>query len=274
MGKTRKAGAVNVIISYVGVALGYVNVAILFPKFFDPDQMGLRAVLIEFSALLSQFTLLGFTGLTNKYFPYFRADAVKQKNFLWFIIGGPLAGFIFFSGIVFLFRDYLFLNYKDTSPLIFEYYILIFPITFCVAYSMLLEIYSAYFNPAVGTFLREIFLRALSTIFIFLYAFNIIDIHSFWYLFAGSYVLALLILVLYLIRIGEFKLRFSWMPVEKEMLKPMFLFSMFGFFIGSATSLIIKIDTVMIVYILKNLTAMAIYSLALYISALIEIPHH
>ncbi|MFN3404414.1 MAG: lipopolysaccharide biosynthesis protein [Cytophagaceae bacterium] len=272
MTKTRQAGLNNTIISYIGVFLGYLNVAILFPKFFAPEDLGLRSVLMEFSAVLAQFSLFGFTGAVNKFFPFYREKPEAVKRFLAFIFIIPLVGFLLISGLTLAFREQLFLQYEKTSPLIYDFYFLIFPITAFMLYTAILEIYSAFFNPVVATILRDVILRLCSTVLIFLYVFDFISLELFWYLFAGSYGLNLLFIIIYLRLIGQLKLSISFPLIEKEMLKPIFSFTIFGFLLGTASSFILKLDTIMIVYITKDLSAAGIYALALYMASLVEIP--
>jgi O-antigen/teichoic acid export membrane protein len=98
MGIVHKEGLSSTIISYAGIAIGFVNIALLFPKYFEPQDLGLRSVLTEFSIILSQFAMLGFGTVANKYFPYFQTKEGSHHNgFLFLILGVPLIGFIITS---------------------------------------------------------------------------------------------------------------------------------------------------------------------------------
>lgn len=272
MGIVQRQGFTNTIISYFGIFIGYLNVAFLFPKFFSPEHLGLRSVLFEFSLIFAQLSALGFTGITNKYFPYFQSKGKKEKGFLTFILLIPTFGFLCLSILLYLFRDVLFTSYEDKTPLIADYYFLIFPIAFFIILSSVLEIYAAFFNPLAGNFFRDVFLRILTTILIFLYVVEMISLHQFWILFAGSFALSFLGLVIYLISIGQFNLSLNFNFLSNKLFREIINFGLFGLLTNAASMIVLKIDIIMIVYILKDLTSTGIYALAIYIASVIEIP--
>jgi O-antigen/teichoic acid export membrane protein len=271
MGIVIRQSLLSTLISYAGVVIGFFNVAYLFPRFFSLDQIGLRSVLMELPLLLAQVSLLGFTGVTNKFFPYFRDPEKNHNGFLFLILSIPFAGFLLSSGILFIFRDALIASYQKSSPLVLDYIFLIFPITFFVLYSMLMEVLIAYHNAAVSNFIREILLRLLTALIIFLYVMHWIDIRQFWYLFVASYGLATVLLFIYFFRKDKVSFAPDFRLLNKDMRKEIMAFAFFGLFTGAATMIVLKIDTVMISYML-DLPSTAIYALAIYITSIIEIP--
>jgi len=56
MGTIQKQSTQNTIISYLGIALGYVNIVLLFPNFFNTSEVGLARILIHIAAIYAQFS--------------------------------------------------------------------------------------------------------------------------------------------------------------------------------------------------------------------------
>ncbi|WMJ73451.1 polysaccharide biosynthesis C-terminal domain-containing protein [Cytophagaceae bacterium ABcell3] len=272
MGIIQRQSFIATLLSYTGIIIGYVNVALLFPKFFEPEHLGLRSVLMEFSLIMAQISLLGFRGVITRYFPYFKNEAKKHNGFLFFVILVPLLGFILLSTIALIFREQIFDIYVKTSPLIYEYYPLIFVISFFMLLSIIFEIYAAYFNIVVSNLIRDVFLRLSLSILILLFILDIISINLFWYLFAATYAIAFLMLVVYVNSIGQLLIKLDLRKFKGKILKDIASFSAYGFFGSTAALLVFKIDTVMISYIMQDLAELGIYSLALYIASVIEVP--
>ncbi|MDD4757217.1 MAG: hypothetical protein PHG29_14160, partial [Prolixibacteraceae bacterium] len=58
--------------SYLGVGVGFITTAYLFPNYLDTETIGLFSLLVSWSILLSQFFSRGINGVTARLFPYFR----------------------------------------------------------------------------------------------------------------------------------------------------------------------------------------------------------
>jgi O-antigen/teichoic acid export membrane protein len=272
MGIVQRQGLINSIISYTGIVIGFVNIAYLFPRFFTPEHLGLRSVLFEFSLVLAQFSTFGFTGITNKYFPYYHNENGKEKGFLTFVLTVPAIGFSILVLIILLFRDQLFLSFQDRTPLLSEYYYLILVIGFFTLQSMILEIYSAFFNPAAGSFFREVFQRLFTTFLIFTYVLGLINIHQFWLWFTASFAFSFAGLFTWLIYQKAVSVSFNFRFLDRVTLRQMTSFGLFGLLNSAASMIVMKIDVIMIVYILKDLSLTGIYALAIYMASVIEIP--
>ena len=71
MGIIEKQATKNAIYSYLGAGLGFITVMLL-AHLLSLSENGARGLLISYSALFAQFANLGFTSITNRFFPYFR----------------------------------------------------------------------------------------------------------------------------------------------------------------------------------------------------------
>ncbi|MGB1317396.1 MAG: hypothetical protein ACPG5W_04290, partial [Flavobacteriales bacterium] len=72
MGVIQKQGIQTSVLSYLGVALGYINVVLLFPKIFLPEEFGLTRVLVAVVGIAARFALVGTSNSVIRFFPKFK----------------------------------------------------------------------------------------------------------------------------------------------------------------------------------------------------------
>ena len=273
MGIVIKNSAINTFLSYIGVVIGYINIAYFFPKFFPPEELGLRSVLVEFSLLFSQISMVGFMGVIIRFFPYFRNDANKHNGFLFLVINVPTFFFCVFAVFFLFFKDYILSGYDKNTPdvLLLKYGWLIVPIGFCMLITNLLEAYlTNFFKNIFSNFLKDVFVRLATVVLLVLFIYHFLTITLFWYGFTFIYILCLLLLIVYIKRIGQLHFKPDFSFITKEHIKDISLYAVFSW-LGVAGSLIVlKVDIVM----LTNMTSLknvGVYSLAVYITVIIDL---
>ncbi|MFL5731490.1 MAG: oligosaccharide flippase family protein [Cytophagaceae bacterium] len=272
MGIVKKQSIYGTLLSYIGVVVGFVNIAYLFPRFFEPEQLGLRSVLVEFSMLFAQVSFLGFNGVITKYFPYFRNEEKKHNGFLFIVSTIPFVGFTLFVFIFLFFKAELLGIYRDKSPLILEYYYLIFPIAFFMLYTNILDAYIRSFLKVIfSNFVKEILIRLLLLAILILFAFHLLSIHQFWYLFAASYAMAFFVLLIYIQRLNQIHIKPDFNFLSPDLFKGMMSFGFFSLFSGAANLVVLKIDSFMLSGMM-GLNETGVYALAVYIATIIETP--
>jgi len=274
MGIVIKNSAINTFLSYIGVVIGYINVAYLFPKFLPPEELGLRAVIVEFSVLFSQISMVGFMGVIVQFFPYFKNDNNKHNGFLFLIIAIPSLVFCFLAVFFFFFKDYILSGHNPNTPdlLLAKYGWLIIPIGFCMLITNLLETYlTNFFKNIFSNFLKEVFVRGLTLILLLLLIYNILNTSLFWYGFTFIYVICLLLLIVYIKKIGQLHLTPDFSFITKKRLKDISLFAVFSWLSVAGSLIVLKVDIVMLTR-MTDLKNIGIYSLAVYITVIIDIP--
>ena len=123
----------------------------------------------------------------------------------------------------------------------------------------------------MSNFLRETGLRVFTLLFILLYYFGYISFHYFMILFSLLYLLVAICLMIYLIRSGHLHLNFKASRVTKKFRKKMVSMQLLIFGGIIITTIGQTIDGLIIASLL-GLEDTGIYTLALYMSNLIQIP--
>lgn len=257
---------------YIGVALGAINTLFISTRFLTPDQLAISRILLENSLIFAAFSHLGTPYITDKFFSYFRNDEQKHNGFLLFLLLFPLVGFSIFLVIYNSFDANIASFFSAKSPTIVPYIWLSLPITFCWVYILVLESYSRVNGrTAIPTFLREVVFRGVNIVLILMLGFGWINFDYFLYLFVGSMALIALSLLIYIKQLGKLYLKWNAATWNKALVYQMVAFGSIIMIGGIGANLILFLDR----NILANqigTTAVAIFTVAAYIAAVIEIP--
>jgi O-antigen/teichoic acid export membrane protein len=104
-----------------------------------------------------------------------------------------------------------------------------------------------------------------------MFAYQLVSIHQFWYLFAAGYAIAFFVLLIYIRRLNQIHIKPDFDFLSKDMFRSMMTFGFFSLFSGAATMLVLKIDTFML-SAMMGLEETGVYALAVYIATIIETP--
>jgi O-antigen/teichoic acid export membrane protein len=257
---------------YIGVGLGAINTLFISTRFLSPDQLAISRILLENSLIFAAFSHLGTPYITDKFFAYFKNDEQKHNGFLLFILLFPIVGFGLFLTIYNAFDTNIASFFSAKSPTIIPYIWLSLPITFCWVYILVLESYSRVNGrTAIPTFFREVIFRGINILLILMLGFGWINFDLFLYLFVGSMALIAISLLLYIKQLGKLYLKWNAAAWNNALIYQMVGFGTIIIIGGIGANLILFLDR----NILANqigTTAVAIFTVAAYIAAVIEIP--
>jgi O-antigen/teichoic acid export membrane protein len=271
MGIIVRQSIITTIISYVGVAIGYVNLLYLYPRYLSPEQVGLMRTLQDSAILMAQFAQFGLAQSIIRFFPKFREQPDGGKPFINGIVLAGIGSFTVFLLVFFGFEKSI-VGYFETNAAEFIHYTgLALWLTFITVMTTLLEVYSrSLLKNVLPNFLKEIFVRVGLAVLALLYFREAI---TFEQVMTGSvliYALSVLILFSTLAAEGRLGLRFSF-SMEPGVRKELIRFSLLSF-AGTAGMIVIgKVDSLMVAGLL-GLAPVAVYTTAFYMATVIEIP--
>jgi O-antigen/teichoic acid export membrane protein len=159
------------------------------------------------------------------------------------------------------------------SPDLAVYFNYVYPYTFFILMFIWLEGFAWGLRKGVVTnFLKETLIRILTTILILAFGFKFISLPVFIMLFSGIYLIPALILLYTLIQTKEFSLRnFKISSVTRRLKGRMINFALFVF-AGQFFNLLAKTTDTFLIFGLRGLSDTAIFAIATYVSAILEIP--
>src|SRR5438128_11933224 len=114
MGLVIRQSIFTTIIAYAGVAVGYINLLYLYPKFLEPDQVGLLRTIQDAAILFSPFAQFGVALSIFKFFPQLSKERASESAFISLVLLIGLCGFGIFL-IVFRVFESSILSYYDTN---------------------------------------------------------------------------------------------------------------------------------------------------------------
>ncbi len=272
MGIVREQAVKNSIISYAGVVLGYVNIIILFPAFFTTEQFGLIQLLVSVSFVYVQFAAVGLVNGITRYFPFFKTEDRRHREFISYIIVIGTAGFIITTLAYLLFRDLIINAYVEKSKLFTDYYFTLLPLSlFLMIFNVIEALVRVVFKTVFATFLREVGMRLMTTIGIILYVFKVVNFDYFVYYYVGTYLVVSLLIFIQFVSSKEFVLKFSFSGIARNKFFDLLRYGLYNLMSGAAMFVGQKIDIMMIGSMI-GLKIVGVYSLYLYIATVIYVP--
>jgi O-antigen/teichoic acid export membrane protein len=264
-----KQSILTTISSYLGVLIGYFNVLWLLPYALDPGQLGLFRTVQDLALILVPFAQLGLGNGITRFYP-----KVKDYQFSFFTMSLllSLAGAVVVALLFLLFRDYLVLAFAANSPEVIDFFgVVILLMLFSVLNSILDAFCRSFLEIAVPTFFREVLLRILVSVIVLFYFLEWIQFGQLIWSLAWIYLLTLIGMMLYMMRMGIFQLSFNFKIFPEGFRKEFLQYSLITLLGTTGSLLIMKIDSLMVASML-GLDANAIYSIGFAIAIVIEMP--
>ncbi len=274
MGIVARQATWNTLLTIVGMGLGFVNMALLFPRLLTPDEFGLTRLIVSIAVVAAQIAHFGGENTVIRYFPYFRDKVNGHRGLFGLALGVATVGAFIAMLVLGLFHEQFVRWFSDSSGLYQRFGLLVLPLVLAEVYLLILRGFSRSVNRSIApVFAREFLLRVLQTLLIAAYALWEMSFTLFLLLYVGTFVLTTAMLLFDLWRAGELRLGLTNMRVGKRMRKSMVRYSLFTFASGIAGIAVGNIDQVMVGAMLPDgLSYVAFYAVAMFLASVITIP--
>lgn len=271
MGVIQRQGFKHSIVNLVGLVLGGASTLWLYPLVIG--EYGIFQLILSVGVISMPLLALGANTVAIRFFPHFQDNKRGHHGFLTLLFGLFLAGSIFAGSILFLFWDQL-LSWlpSDKANTLNKYLFQVIPIACLWVLSSLLSVYSYNFKRIVVPSLLLDFSQKITVPILLWLVYKCwltLD-QAIWGLLAHG-ILVFLGLLYYINSIGQLHLKLDWRfltPSLKRELGRFILFSSFGTF---AILLISKADLFLVGSLLP-IDNTGIYSIAVFLAAVIEVP--
>lgn len=273
MGIIQKQGVKSSFFIMIGFLIGAVNLLVLFPLFFSKNDQGLVRAMLDIGATLSVFCTLGTLPVIYKFYPFYNHYLGPKKNELPFItLIINLIGFGILLIIGWQQKDFI-IRKLGKSPSLAQYFNYVYPYTFFLLIFYWLEAFAWGLRKGVySNFLRETLIRILTTLLIIAFGLKYIDLAVFLTLFSLLYVIPSILLLINLIQSQQFSFKsLQISSVTKRLKGKMFSFALFVF-AGQFFNLLARTNDTFLIVGLRGLNDAAIFAIATYVSAILEIP--
>lgn len=273
MGVVKRQGIKQSIVTYVGVLLGIVNVLVLYPYFLQREELGVISFVRETAVMFSLFAFLGSAELIVRYFPRFRDDEGSHHGFLFFLNIILAVGCLVFSGLFYLFQDGILEYYGHKNELYLQLIGYVVPMTVLIAFSNLFWVYASNFQRiTVPSLISELIPKTTLPVLAGLYFFGHISFQTVFNALVIMYAVILLAQMGYVRHLGQLRFRRESGFLKKPLLKEMGSYMVFGFFGSLGSRFSSEFISIFMVGTLSTLTETGIYTIALFISNVIDVP--
>lgn len=272
MGFIQKDALRTVLISYLGLVLGYINKGILFVLILNTEQIGLINLILSVGLLFSQLSNLGAINSIAKFLPFFKNNANQKQSFFLLNVFFVLGGIGLFTLLVFLLQDQIIYYYSKKSALFVEYYFWIIPIGIANVFFIVFETYlRSIYKNILSVFVFEFLLRFIITILLLLLSFDYLNFNQFFIFHALIYFIPTLILFFYLISTKEIKFNRPHLKISRKFKKIIVSFSLYSYSNTLGVLIVMTMDALMIAYFL-GLNETGVYTTVIYLTSAIQIP--
>jgi O-antigen/teichoic acid export membrane protein len=272
MGLVVRQSIFTTIIAYIGVAIGYVNILYLFPKYLEPEQVGLLRSIQDAAILFSPFAQFGLAHSLIRYYPQLVKEKGSQGGFISLIMLLAMGGFVIFLVVFKVFEGSILSYFDENAGAILQYIPIVLWLTFILLMSGILEAYSrSLLKTVFPNLVKEVGIRALLAILVSMYFMGWLTFDAFIVATVIAYVIILISMMIYLAWSKDLSFSMNFGFISKEKRKELLVYSLLSF-AGAAGMIIIgKIDSLMIAGML-GLKAVAVYTTSFYIASVIEVP--
>jgi len=276
MGIVKNQSIKNSLFFYIGITFGAFSTIILYPNAFNvhPEHLGLLQIIVAYSTMISAFSLLGTPKTLIRFFP-----RVKNKNqliSLSFLI--PIIGFLFVLLLYFLFKD-SFLEFikpntveldelKTFALLKMNFHLVFFLIVFISFFEVLSSLSYSLLDTTFPIFLKEVFLKGMNVLLLFLHWFNYLDFTTFLNLYIALYLVMIIFISVSIFRKYTYRLTFNFNEIQSKELLVYGLYVLTG---GASAILVSKVDMVMIGKLI-GYKEVAFYTVAFFIGNVVRVP--
>jgi O-antigen/teichoic acid export membrane protein len=272
MGVIKRQGIKNLISTYLGFIIGFVNLIIIQPYFLTKEELGLTRLLYSFALLLAMFVPMGIGNATTKYFPFFKDPEKKHHGYLPFLVCFVAAGYVLVGTALYFLRDFIMDQYRTESPLFNQFFTYVFPLVFALSFISVLNIYcNVNYKSTVPGYLNDIFTRLASIVVITLYFNQWLTLNGFIAAFTSIYIIQLLVLIGYILTFDRITFKIDWQVFREKKVFSLVSYGMLLWFASVASLGLKYFDTVMLGKFMP-LGFVAIYTIASFIPTLIEAP--
>lgn len=272
MGVIRRQGITNTITSYLGILIGFINLIIIQPRLLTPEELGLTRILYSFSLIIAMFVPLGIGNATIRFFPVFKDAKNNHHGYFAFMNIFPFIGFVLASILIWLFRDFIFNQYRRESPAFLEYFNFVFPLIFFNAFIAVLNVYcTSNYKSTIPAFINDVLVRLLTIAVVSIYFLKLVTLHQFIILFVCIYAIQLILLIIYIYHFDKPIWKIDWSFFKEKNTMDLIRFGMLLWFAGIASIGLKYFDSIMIGKYMP-LAFVGIYTIAAFIPTVIEAP--
>jgi O-antigen/teichoic acid export membrane protein len=273
MGIIKKDALRTMVLSYLGLILGYLNRGVFFILFLTSTQIGLINLIVSVGLLFAQCANLGTVYAVWKFFPFFRNKEKNNHGFLLLTSIIVSLGVLLFVCISVLFKDAINIHYQEKSKEFVQYYYWIIPIGIGNVFFLLFDNYlRGMYKNIIGVLSNEIITRLITLVLLLIYGIHFISFELFLTLHFVVYFIPAIILLFYLLKKNEIQFSIKSIQIPKRFKKIIVAFSLYNYLNSLGALVVVTLDSLMIASYI-GLKETGIYTQIIFLTSALMIPY-
>ena len=269
MGIVVRQSFLSSVFAFLGVAIGYINIIILMPKYLTQEESGIVRTINSISFLMVPFIMFGMNGAILKYYPKIEDKNKQGLINLTFLV--TLSIYALFVLIGYVSLDLIKSFFSENASALNDYFLEIGLLMGLMALFTILESFSkSNYDISSPNLIREILYKVLNASLIMILGFQLLTFTGYIHSLVLLYFVITVILFLYVKKRFNFKIGFKGIrsfPIKGEV----FTLSAFTLLGGIGSAVVLQIDQIMVTKYL-SLESNSIYSTALFMALVVNIP--
>lgn len=279
MGVIAKQSIKGTIITYLGVAIGFVTTFFVLTRFLTTEEVGLARVLIDAATLFASLASLGTGSSIIRFYPYFESctsdDNNRHPGFFFFTLIVPVVGFVLFTLLYGVCYTPISAWFCEKSPRFVQYYYFVLPMAFFMLYQTVFETNAnVLMHIVVPRFVREVVSRLGLLVTYLLFAFRILSMDGFVIALCAIYGVCALVDIIYLLSLGKasFKPDLTFVRSHPEVVHKYVRYT--GFLIVSSLATVLApVLSSFFITAQMGLDYTGIFAIATYMAVMVSIPY-
>lgn len=268
MGIVIKQSIKNTIITFIGFAIGAINVLYMYPVFLGKEYLGLTNYVLSAANILYPILSFGIQNTLIKFFNENSKTEAELSSYFSYMLLLPLLIVIPFFALFYLYYENIALYESSKNSIVYDFVWEIPIIALFIGYFEIFYAWlRAHMKSVFGSFVKEVFVRILVTVSLFAVYFKLITLPQFVHSLVLVYGISLLVIIYYANKTKSITLSKKFPKKTKSI----FVFTIFIILSASVANMLLDIDKYMINQFLK-IENIAFYSLAVYLAMVISVP--
>lgn len=268
MGIVIKQSIKNTIVTFIGFAIGAINVLYMYPVFLGKDYLGLTNYVLSAANILYPILSFGIQNTLIKFFNENNKTEEDLSSYFSYMLLLPLLIIIPFFALFYAFYENIALYESAKNSIVYDFVWEIPLIAMFIGYFEIFYAWlRAHMKSVFGSFVKEVFVRILVTISLFGVYFKVITLPEFIHSLVLVYGISLLVIIYYANKVKPILLNNKFPKNTKSI----FVFTIFIILSASVANMLLDIDKYMINQFLK-IENIAFYSMAVYLAMVISVP--
>ncbi len=273
MGVVQNDAFKTMVISYLGIGLGYLNKGLLFILLLSSEQIGIINLVLTVGMLFAQFANVGTVFTTWKFIPYFKNERKQHHGFFPLMLIFVIIGIIIFTVLSIGFRNEIQQVYESKSPEFNNYYYWFLPIGIGYALFMFLESYlRSFYRNILSVVSYELILRFLIAILLVLFGLDWINFDQLLIFHSIVYLVPASILFGYLYATNDLNLSLKSINISKKFRKIIVQYASFNYVNTFGAILVQSLDVIMIASLI-GLEGTGVYATIVFLTSALLVPY-